>query len=105
VIDWDHLFTNRLYSFRILLLASQAISMATSSAMPAPGSLKFGIELTDLKSVQFENREIRKPHPNDTNRSRDGSDGRQGASKSTNIDRYNMERMGKQFTLPELALC
>jgi hypothetical protein len=79
--------------------------MASSSAMPAPGSLNHGIELTDRKSVQFENKEIPKPHPNDLDRSSDGSHGHQDASKSTNIDRYNMERMGKQFTPPEFAFC
>jgi hypothetical protein len=79
--------------------------MASSSAMPAPRSLNFGIELTDFKSIKFENKEIHKPHPNDTDRSGGGSDDHQDASKSTNLDRYNMERMGKQFTLPELALC
>ena len=79
--------------------------MAPSSALPAPGNLNHGIELTDRKSVQFENREILKPHPSDTDRSSDGSDGNLDASKSTHVDRYNMERMGKRFTLPELALC
>jgi hypothetical protein len=75
--------------------------MASSSAMPAPGILSHGIELTERKSAQIENREILKPHPSDTDRSSDGSDDHEDASKSTNIDRYNMERMGKYFKLPE----
>lgn len=69
--------------------------MASSSALPAPGILSYGIELTDRKSAQYDNREILKPQPGDVDRSSDGSDGHEDESKSTNIDRYNMERMGK----------
>jgi hypothetical protein len=78
--------------------------MASSSALPAHGDLSYGIELTDRKSAQFENREILKPHLGDTDQSSDGSDDHADASKSTNVDRHNMERMGKQFTSLELVL-
>jgi hypothetical protein len=78
--------------------------MASSSALSAHGVLSYGIELTDRKSAQFENREILKPHLGDTDQSSDGSDDHMDASKSTNVDRHNMERMGKQFTLLELVL-
>jgi hypothetical protein len=78
--------------------------MASSSALPAHGVLNYGIELTDRKSAQFENREILKPHLGDTDQSSDGSDDHADASKSTNVDRHNMERMGKQFTSLELVL-
>jgi len=77
--------------------------MASSSALPA-GNLNYGIELTDRKSAQYDNREFLQQHPSDVDRSSDSSDNREDASKSTNIDRYNMERMGKHFPLPVLAL-
>jgi hypothetical protein len=88
----------------LLNLAAQEFIMASSSALPASGKI-YGIELTDRKSAQFEDREILKPHLGDTDQSSDGSDDRVDASKSTNVDRHNMERMGKQFTLLELAIC
>lgn len=72
--------------------------------MPAPGLLSHGIELTERKSVQFENREILIPLPSDTDRSSEGSYDHEDASKSTNVDRHNMERMGKQSILPALDL-
>jgi len=79
---------------------------SSSSALPVPGGHSQGIELTDRKSAQYDNREILMPQPGDVDRSSDGSDGDGDESKSTNIDRWHMERMGESFSLPlpDLAL-
>jgi hypothetical protein len=50
-----------------------------------------GIELTDRKSAQYGAREVLEQPKSDM------SDDHEDATESTNVDRYNMERMGNDF--------
>lgn len=62
--------------------------------MPASAE-SHGVELTARKSAQFSTREVGGHHGHPENGSDDDNDG-DDAMRSTNVDRYNMERMGKQ---------
>lgn len=61
--------------------------------MPASAD-SHGVELTARKSAQFSAREVGGYNGHPENGSDDDNDG-DDAMRSTNVDRYNMERMGK----------
>lgn len=73
--------------------------MATSSSratMPVSEHLHYGIELTERKSAQFGTREVMEPQEIGTDQKSAESDDLEDITKSTNIDRHDMERMGKR---------
>lgn len=73
--------------------------MAASSsqaAMPTTQHHNHGIELTERKSAQFGTREIMEPRQSDIDLKSDGSDDHEDTTRSTNIDRNDMDRMGKR---------
>jgi hypothetical protein len=65
-----------------------SFSQATT---PIFGHSDHGIELTDRKSAQYGAREVLEQPKSDM------SDDHEDATESTNVDRYNMERMGNDF--------
>jgi len=65
--------------------------------MPTTQHLNHGIELTERKSAQFGTREILEPLQSDLDLKIDGSDDHEDNTRSTNIDRHDMERMGKRW--------
>ena len=66
--------------------------------MPTTQHLNHGIELTERKSAQFGGtREILEPQQSDFDLKIDGSDDHEDNTRSTNIDRHDMERMGKRW--------
>lgn len=72
--------------------------MATSSsqaATPATRLFDHGIELTERKSAQFGATEIVESQQNSLSPNVYDNDDHEDATWSTNIDRNDMERMGK----------
>lgn len=67
-----------------------AASSSSQAATPASERFNNGIELTERKSAQFSAREIMEHQLSDS------SDGHEDATRSTNVDRHDMERMGKE---------
>lgn len=68
---------------------------ASSSLSSVPASTAdAGIELTARKSAQFSTRELGEDNGELSNGSEADQDA-DDAMKSTNVDRYNMDRMGK----------
>jgi choline transport protein len=65
--------------------------------MPPTQHVNHGIELTERKSAQFGTREIMESQPSDLDLESDGSDDHEDTTRSTNIDRHDMERMGKRW--------
>jgi hypothetical protein len=66
------------------------MAASSSSLAPTPPSEQstHGIELSERKSAQFGTREIFEQQQSD------GNDDYEDATRSTNIDRHGMERMG-----------
>jgi hypothetical protein len=75
-----------------------AASSSSLAATPPSEQSNHGIELTERKSAQFGTREIFEQQPSD------GSDDYEDATRSTNADRYGMERMGKTCCLSMLSI-
>jgi lipopolysaccharide assembly outer membrane protein LptD (OstA) len=79
--------------FHFLAISLSFVTMAASSsslaATPPSEQSTHGIELADRKSAQFGTKEIFEQQQSD------GSDDYEDATRSTNVDRYAMERMGK----------
>jgi hypothetical protein len=65
--------------------------------MPTTQHHNHGIELTERKSAQFGTQEILEPQQSDLDLKIDGSDDHEDSTKSTNIDRHDMDRMGKRW--------
>jgi len=66
-----------------------AASSSSQAATPASERSNHGIELTERKSAQFSTREIMEHQQSDS------SDSHEDDTRSTNVDRHDMERMGK----------
>lgn len=67
---------------------------SSQAAALAPARSDHGIELTERKSPQYGAREVLGPDSHELDRSSEGSDDHEDATKSTNIDRHDMDRMG-----------
>jgi hypothetical protein len=66
-----------------------AASSSSLAPMPPSEQSNHGIELSERKSAQFGTREIFEQQQID------GSDDYEDVTRSTNVDRHGMERMGK----------
>lgn len=75
-----------------------ATSSSSQAAALAPDRSDHGIELTERKSAQYGAREVLGPDSHELDRSSEGSDDHEDVTKSTNVDRHDMDRMGTRPT-------
>jgi hypothetical protein len=80
------------------------VESSSPTFMTASQQSNHGIEMTERKSAQFSTREIMEPHQSGLDPKDDSSNDQEDTTKSTNIDRHDMERMGKRCSAHKSTL-